>query len=85
MTNITSQELTIGERRILTFLGKCPERAFFGPQKELAQAVGRSRQHTNVLLHNLCKKGYLHISDSRSINKKERLITLDPLGEVLNG
>ena len=80
MANITGQnELSENQEKILMWLSQRPERGFFGPQKHIAEGIGGSRAHTNVLIKDLQRKGLLYVYRNLGINQKLTFVTVDPL------
>lgn len=74
-----SISLTPAEQKVLGWISIQETRSYFGPQKVIAEQVGYSRQHLNVILQGLAKKGQIYIYRSRTLNPKLRLITIEPL------
>jgi len=84
MDSISSQnqKLSRGEEKILFWLSLRPERGYFGPQKHIAEGIGYSRAHTNVMLQNLRRIGLVHIYRSRSIARDITFVSLDEMNNA---
>lgn len=74
MPTITNQTWDKPEQMILDWLKV--NKYFFNSQKVLAQAIGYSRWTTNHAIKSLEKKGLVVLKQSRSLNKKKKLIEL---------
>lgn len=82
MTTISNQKLSKGEQQLLGYISILPERSFYGSQQIIANEIGKSRAHTNVMIQRLVSLGLLHIYRSKNLNEKLRLITLEPIRKI---
>lgn len=74
MQSIYNLDMTQPEIAVLDYLEY--NKIFFEPQAELAKRIGFSREHTNIAIQGLRRKGLIVVLKSKNLNQKLRLIGL---------